>query len=171
MQSALVQAGLTADACDMTVAPGNTPSCPSGPQGPGRVVVRPRQALQHRPGERAGAAASLLAGLFYALRFHGLARIVALAVGAAVLFGVFALLNSSRRRTKLALGEGNLTFTSLFRRERVTSPARVVAVELAGKRPSGRRTSLWAIVNASGKAAVALNRDAWDGAARAQSIT
>lgn len=126
-------------------------------------VVRPRQTFQKRPGQLVAAAFWVLASLAYSLRFHGFARIVVVAVGVAFALTMLGLLRLSRRRTKLTMAQGELTFTSLFR-ERVISPARVVAVQVAWGGASGRQTRLWALVNAAGRAVAGLNRDAWDDA-------
>lgn len=75
--------------------------------------------------------------------------------------GTIGLLMLSRRRTELMTAGGELVFTGSFRR-RVLSPERVLAVEVAWSKASRRRSRLWVLVNASGRAVVGLNRDAWD---------
>jgi len=88
-------------------------------------------------------------------------RAIVIGVGLTAVAGLFAAFSISRRRTKLTLVDGVLTFTGLVG-ERVLCPARIVTVEVAWGGPSRRRSRLWLLLNTDGHAVASLNRDAWD---------
>jgi hypothetical protein len=131
------------------------------------LVVRPRQGLQNKRGLNIGAVGWLLASLLYSFRFHGSSRVVVVCVGIALAVTVVGLLTLSRRRVKLTLIDGNLIFSGLLR-DRVLftkgSVGRVAHVEVDWGKASGRQSRLWLLINATGKTAVGLNRELWDGA-------
>jgi hypothetical protein len=129
------------------------------------MVLRPIKDPRIGTGQSAGAAGWIVASVLYSLRFHGLARVVIVALGIAIALGAFGLLSLSRRRTKLALADRQLTFSGLLG-DRVSivnaSTWRVAELEVFWGNISGRRSRLWCLVNAAGRAEVSLNRAAWD---------
>jgi len=131
------------------------------------LVVRPRQELQNKRGLSVGAVGWILASLLYSFRFHGSSRVVVVCMGVALAVIVVGLLTLSRRRVKLTLIDGGLVFSGLLR-DRVLftkgSVGRVAHVEVEWGKTSGRQSRLWLLINATGKTAVGLNRELWDGA-------
>jgi hypothetical protein len=103
--------------------------------------------------------------VLYSLRFHGLARVVVVALGIAIALGALGLLSLSRRQTRLALADGQLTFSGLLGdRVSIVSASTwwVAEVEVYWGNFSGRRSRLRCLVNAAGRAEISLNRAAWD---------
>ena len=88
-------------------------------------------------------------------------------MGVALAVTVVGLLTLSRRRIKLTLIDGGLIFSGLLR-DRVLftkgSVGRVAHVEVDWGKASGRQSRLWLLIDATGKTAVGLNRELWDGA-------
>jgi hypothetical protein len=130
------------------------------------VVLRPRKELRNSQGGGIGAAAAAtLASILYSLKFHGVARVIVVVAGVALAVAVIGLIVLSLRRTKLTMIGGQLKFTGVLRDRvvRVGSGAgRVVEVEVEWGKASGRRSRLWLLVDAAGRAAVVLNRNKWD---------
>lgn len=139
-----------------------------GPGGKGLqpLVVRPRQSLPSSRGKIVGAAGWVLASLFYSLRFHGLTRLAVVGVAVVIAVGIVGWMHLSRRRMRLTLRGGQLTFSGPLR-DRVAltegRQGRVVHVELSWRHAPARRSRLWLLLNESGSTEVGLNRDAWDG--------
>ncbi len=65
------------------------------------------------------------------------------------------------RRTALSVTGGRLSFSGLLH-ERALRPSRVVELEVDWGGRSGRVSSLWLLVEESGRTALALNRKLWD---------
>jgi hypothetical protein len=130
-----------------------------------QLVLRPSQRIRSGRGRSVGTAAWILASLLYSLRFDGSARIVVAVAGVDIAVGVIGVMRLSRRRTKLVMTNGRLIFSGLLR-DRVLPSGnglrRVVKVEVAWRSGSGRRSRLWLLINATGRAVVGLNRETWD---------
>jgi hypothetical protein len=131
-----------------------------------QLVLRPSKRIWNTQGWSTGIAAGwLLAGLFYSLRFHGVARLAVACVGVVLAVGVIVLMNASRRRVKLTLSGDRLVFSGLLRDREVMAKGhggRIVDVEVAWGRSSGRRSRLRLFINQAGKTVVSLNREIWD---------
>jgi hypothetical protein len=131
-----------------------------------QLVVRPRRRLRNTGEASVGAAAGwIVISFLFSLRFHGSARVLVVGAGVALAVGVIGLINLSYRRTKLSLINRRLIFTGLLR-DRVAlagdDSGRVVKVEVDWGKASARRSRFWLLINAAGRTAVCLNRDAWD---------
>ncbi len=128
------------------------------------VVVRPSQRGTYSRGRGVSAAAWVLASLLYSLRFHGSSRVVVVALGVAIAAGAIGLMSLSRRQTKLTMLNGALVFSGIFGSRMLltqNSRGRVVNVEVAWGKTSGRRSRLWLLMNEKGRTAIGLNRDMW----------
>lgn len=142
------------------------PGSASAEQRNQQLVVRPRKRLRNSQQASVGVAAGwILMSFLYSLRFHGSARVMVVGAGVALAVGVIGLINLSYRRTKLSMIDGRLVFTGLLR-DRVAlagdGTGRVVKVEVDWGKGSARRSRFWLLINAAGRTAVFLNRDAWD---------
>jgi hypothetical protein len=74
------------------------------------------------------------------------------------------LMSLSRRQTKLTMLNGALVFSGIFGSRMLltqNSRGRVVNVEVAWGKTSGRRSRLWLLMNEKGRTAIGLNRDMW----------
>jgi hypothetical protein len=128
------------------------------------LTLRPR-ILQRRPGALIGAAGWLPCSAVFAVRFHGLALVVIGVLDLAVIIGAIGAVRRSYRRTSLMLGPDGLTWAGPFRDRPVfasSDPGRVVEAEVHWLRTSARRTHIWLLINADGRAEVGLNADVWD---------
>jgi hypothetical protein len=129
------------------------------------VVARPLPRTRISGGQAAAAVGWLVAALLFSLRFDGDARLVVLALAVGLAGGWVGWVALSRRRLRLTLTGERLVFSGVLRDRplvAVEQPRRVVDVEVRWGAASSRKTRLWLLVNASGRTALGLNRDAWD---------
>jgi hypothetical protein len=131
-----------------------------------QLVVHPRKRLWHGHVGSTGATAGwMLASLLYSLQFHAWARLIVVATGVALAVGVIGLMRLSYRRMKLTMIGDRLIFTRLLHDRVVLAgglTGRVVDVEVAWGRASGRRSRFWLLINGTGRTVVGLNRQTWD---------
>jgi hypothetical protein len=130
------------------------------------LVVRPSRGGSASRAQLVAAGGWILAALLYSLRFHGMSRVVVIAIAVAFGVGVVVWTRLSRVRMKLTLHGGRLIVSGVLR-DRLVSiegrEGRVVQVEVKWQRAAPRRSRLWLLTTASGRTEIGLNRDAWDG--------
>lgn len=131
-----------------------------------QLVVRPRKGFWNNPRKSTGAAAGwILASLLYSLQFHGWVRLVVVVTGVALALGVIGVMRLSYGRVKLTMIGDRLIVTGLLRDRVVLAgdlTGRVVDIEVAWGRASGRQSRLWLLINGAGRTTVGLNRETWD---------
>lgn len=132
---------------------------------PANLVIRPQVRGQALGGSVIAAGGWLAASAAYLLKFHGFVLAILAIVDVLVLVGTIVLFRRSAQRTKLALVDGTLVFSSAFRDRVVfaaSRPGRVIEIEVDWGWLSGRRSRLWLLTDADGRTEVNLNRPAWD---------
>lgn len=108
------------------------------------------------------------ASALYSLRFHGAARFIVLGLAMVVGTSAFGAWTLLRRRTSLALQDGQLLFSGLLgiRALKVhTHASRVVRAEVLWGGVTERSSRLWMIVEEAERVKLGLNLAAWDEAA------
>jgi hypothetical protein len=132
------------------------------------LILRPNAWWRpSRAGNLAAAAGYLLASGFFLLRFHGSTRETLGVIDVVVLGLLVAGLRRSFNHGQLTLEDDRVIFSGALRTRALigqSAPTRVIDAEVDWGRTSGRRSRLWMLVNRAGRAELALNRDAWDGA-------
>jgi hypothetical protein len=128
------------------------------------LVIHPGRPSR-KPGAILSAAGWCVFSLVFLLRFHGLALILMALIDVAVVVGTLAISRRSYARSQLTLAHGRLMWSGAIRDRVVfdkSRPGRVVEAEVRWFKTSDRRTRVWLLVDAEGRAEVNLNVSAWD---------
>lgn len=131
---------------------------------PEDFVIKPARVARPDPARLGAGFAWLLVAVVFGFRFAGVTRLIV--VGVDVVLGAATLwvLTKARKDSSLCWRDGLLTYRGLCseKRLRVDRSWRVEMVDLAGGQSTGMLSRMWLLLDATGRARLALNPAAWN---------